>query len=155
MAQRVEKVYLGSNAINMDAKGRLAIPTKVRETLVSDCGGRIVITAHTEEKCLLVYPEPEWLNKLPAIEKLPNINKKAARMQRLLLGYATSLEVDEDNGRILIPPTLREFAGLEKKLMLVGQSNKMELWSESNWFTYLDDDDDDGDVPDDVLSLTL
>ncbi len=149
-------MYLGSNAINMDAKGRLAIPAKVRESLWSDCSGHIVVTAHTEEKCLLVYPEPEWQKKLPAIENLPNINKKAARMQRLLLGYATAMDVDEANGRVLIPPTLREFAGLEKKVMLVGQSNKLELWSEDNWLNYLGAaDDDDGEVPEEVLSLSL
>lgn len=148
-------MYLGSYAINMDAKGRLAIPGKVRDTLIDDCGGSLVVTAHTEERCLLVYPEPQWRELLPRIEALPNINRKASRMQRLLLGYATSLEVDESNGRVLLPPTLREYAGLEKKLMLVGQGKKLELWSESNWFDYLDAGDDDDLAPEEVLALSL
>jgi MraZ protein len=149
-------MYLGSNAISMDVKGRLAIPAKVRDALLSDCGGRIVVTAHTEERCLLVYPEQQWQQLLPQIENLPNINRKAAKMQRLLLGYATTLEIDEVNGRILLPPTLREYAGLEKKLMLVGQSKKLELWSEDEWFKYLEAEGDDGeDVPPEVLSLSL
>jgi len=148
-------VYLGSYAINMDAKGRLAIPGKVRDTLMDDCGGSLVVTAHTEERCLLIYPEPQWRELLPRIEALPNINRKASRMQRLLLGYATSLEVDESNGRVLLPPTLREYAGLEKKLMLVGQGKKLELWSESNWFDYLDAGDEDDSAPDEVLALSL
>lgn len=149
-------MYLGSNAISMDAKGRLAIPAKVRDALISECGGRIVITAHTEERCLLVYPEQQWLALLPQIDNLPNINRKAAKMQRLLLGYATHFEVDEANGRILIPPTLREYAGLDKKLMLVGQSKKLELWSEEEWFKYLDSEgDDDEVVSPEVLSLSL
>ena len=92
---------------------------------------------------------------LPQIEALPNIHRKASRMQRLLLGYATSLEVDEDNGRVLLPPTLREYAGLEKKLMLVGQGKRLELWSEANWFDYLDAADGDDTVPDEVLALSL
>lgn len=148
-------MYLGSYAINMDAKGRLAIPGKVRDALVGDCGGKLVVTAHTEERCLLVYPEPQWQELLPQIEALPNIHRKASRMQRLLLGYATSLEVDEDNGRVLLPPTLREYAGLEKKLMLVGQGKKLELWSEANWFDYLDAADGDDTVPEEVLALSL
>ena len=149
-------MYLGSNAISMDAKGRLAIPAKVRDALQSECGGSIVITAHTEERCLLVYPEHQWQQLLPQIESLPNINRKAAKMQRMLIGYATPLEIDESNGRILLPPTLRDYAGLEKKLMLVGQGKKLELWSEEEWFKYLDASaDDDGEVPAEVLALSL
>ncbi len=149
-------MYLGSNAISMDAKGRLAIPAKVRDALLSDCGGKIVVTAHTEERCLLVYPEQQWQKLLPQIESLPNINRKAAKMQRLLLGYATTLEIDDSNGRILLPPTLREYAGLEKKLMLVGQSKKLELWSEEEWFKYLGADGDaEEEMPPEVLSLSL
>lgn len=148
-------MYLGSNAISMDAKGRLAIPGKVREALLSECNGRIVVTAHTEERCLLIYPEQQWQQLLPKIESLPNINRKAAKMQRILIGYATPMEVDDGNGRILLPPTLREYAGLEKKLMLVGQSNKLELWSEAEWFKYLDSGEDDDELPPEVLSLSL
>lgn len=149
-------MYLGSNAITMDAKGRLAIPGKVRDALLSECQGRIVVTAHTEERCLLIYPEQQWQQLLPQVEKLPNINRKAAKMQRILIGYATPMEVDESNGRILLPPTLREYAGLEKKLMLVGQSNKLELWSEEEWFRYLEGGDDDNDeLPPEVLALSL
>ncbi len=149
-------MYLGSNAINMDAKGRLAIPAKVRDALLSECGGRIVVTAHTEERCLLIYPEQQWQQLLPKIESLPNINRKAAKMQRILIGYATPLEIDEGNGRILLPPTLRDYAGLEKKLMLVGQSKKLELWSEEEWFKYLNEDGgDEEEVPSQVLELSL
>ena len=110
-----ETMHLGSNAINMDAKGRLAIPAKVRDALLSECDGRIVVTAHTEERCLLIYPEQQWQLLLPQIESLPNINRKAAKMQRVLLGYATNIEIDESHGRILLPPTLREYAEIKKK----------------------------------------
>jgi len=147
-------LFLGSHAINMDAKGRMAIPTKIRESLSSICDGRIVMTAHTEERCLLVYPEDQWLEILPKIENLPSFNKVARRTQRLLIGYATPMEMD-GNGRILVPPTLREYARLEKKLMLVGQGKKFELWSEGSWFDWLDDSDQDDDIPEEMLSLSL
>ena len=138
----------------MDAKGRMAIPTKIRESLASFCDGRIVVTAHTEERCLLVYPESQWQEILPKIESLPSFNKMARRAQRLLIGYATPLEMD-GNGRILVPPTLREYASLEKKLMLVGQGKKFELWSENSWFDWLDGADDDEDMPEEMRNLSL
>jgi|TARA_Y100001951_G_scaffold19865_2_gene14930 MraZ protein len=138
----------------MDAKGRMAIPAKVRDTLASICDGRLVVTAHTEERCLLVYPEPQWADLQPKIEALPNIHRKARRMQRLLLGYATPLELD-GNGRVLLPQTLRDYAGLEKKLMLIGQGKKLELWSEAGWYDELETGDDDVSMPDEVLSLSL
>ncbi len=147
-------MFLGSHAINMDAKGRMAIPTKIRESLADVCDGRIVVTAHTEERCLLVYPESQWQEILPKIESLPSFNKVARRAQRLLIGYATPLEMD-GNGRILVPPTLREYAGLEKKLMLVGQGKKFELWSESRWFDWLDEADQGDEIPDEMQSLSL
>ena len=147
-------MFLGSHAINMDAKGRMAIPTKIRESLSSFCAGRIVVTAHTEERCLLVYPESQWTKILPQIENLPSFNKVARRAQRLLIGYATPLELD-GSGRILVPPTLREYAGLERKLMLVGQGKKFELWSEDRWTSWLDESDTDDEIPDEMLSLSL
>lgn len=148
-------MFLGSHAITMDAKGRMAIPAKIRDALVSACDGRLVVTAHNEERCLLVYPEPVWAELQPKIEALPNTgNRRARRMQRLMLGYATPMEVD-GNSRVLLPPTLRDYAGLEKKLMLVGQGRKLELWSESGWFDWLDAAADDDDMPEEMLSLSL
>lgn len=138
----------------MDAKGRMAIPAKVRDALASVCEGRLVVTAHTEERCLLVYPEPQWLDLQPKIEALPNIHRKARRMQRLLLGYATPMELD-GNGRVLLPQTLRDYANLEKKLMLIGQGKKLELWSESGWYQELEAGDDDASMPEEMLSLSL
>jgi len=138
----------------MDSKGRFAVPTRIRETLASVCEGRLVITAHNEERCLLVYPEPQWQELLPKIEALPNLNKAASRLQRLLIGYACPLELD-GNGRLLLPPTLREFAGLDKKLMLVGQGKKLELWSEESWNAWLEASAKEQEMTDEMLSLSL
>lgn len=147
-------MFLGSHAINMDAKGRFAVPTKVREALMAACEGRLVITAHYEERCLLVYPEPQWQELLPQIEKLPNLSRAASRLQRLLIGYACPMEMDA-NGRLLLPPTLRDYAGLEKKLMLVGQGKKLELWSEERWNAWLDDSEDAEEMTQEMMSLSL
>ncbi len=128
----------GSHAINMDAKGRMAIPTRIRESLAASCDGRLMLTAHTQERCLLVYPEPEWKEKLPTIQKLPTLDPAARRIQRLWIGYATPVDMD-GNGRILVPPTLRSFASLDKKLMLVGLGDKLELWDEDSWLELLEE----------------
>ncbi len=147
-------MFLGSQAINMDAKGRMAIPARTREALAAACDGQIVVTAHTEERCLLVYPEPQWREILPKIEQLPAFNKVARRAQRLLIGYACALEMDA-NGRILVPPTLRDYAGLEKKLMLVGQGKRLELWSEERWTAWLDESSVDDEMPEEMQSLSF
>ena len=147
-------MYQGSHAINMDAKGRLAIPTSLRDPLMAACAGRLVITANTEERCLLIYPEPQWQQILPQIESLPSFNKVSARAKRLLIGYATAVEMDESNGRISIPGPLRKFASLEKELMLVGQGKKFELWSEASWAALLDEVVDD-EVPPEMQTLSL
>lgn len=125
-------MYTGSYAINMDAKGRMAVPARLRESLAEQCGGRLVVTAHHEDACLLVYPEAEWQALLPRLQQLPNMNKAMLHVQRRMIGYAADLEMDA-NGRLLLPPTLRNFAGLEKTLMLVGLGHKFELWSEDRW----------------------
>ena len=117
-------------------------------------GGRVVVTAHTEERCLLVYPESQWQEILPKIESLPSFNKAARRIQRLLIGYATPLEMDA-NGRILLPLPLREYANLEKKTMLIGQGKKFELWSEDRWFDWLDSSESDEEFPEELQNLSL
>lgn len=138
----------------MDAKGRIAIPTKCREQLASVCDGQIVITAHIQERCLSIYPIQEWTdNVLPQIQALPTVYKQAARAQRLVIGYAHEITVDS-NGRVLLPPTLRDFAGLEKKLMLVGLGGKFELWDEDAWNATLVETDDEP-IPEAMLSLNI
>ena len=125
-------VFRGVNAINLDAKGRLALPAKYRDLLADLCEGKLVITIDTEERCLLLYPLNEWEEIERKIEALPSFNKAARRIQRLLLGHASDTEMD-GQGRILINAPLREYADLEKKMVLIGQGKKFELWSEQRW----------------------
>lgn len=146
-------MFQGSHAINMDTKGRLAVPAKQRDLLALEGDSRIVMTAHTQDKCILVYPEAEWQSILPKIESLPTFNKAALRAQRLLIGYACSLEMDA-NGRVLIPPTLRDYASLDKKVMLVGLGKKFELWSEEVWLESIATDGDE-ELPPEMLNLSL
>lgn len=131
----------------------MAIPTRIRDELMVLCGGRLVVTAHTEDRCLLVYPEPEWSILLPQIEALPSFNKVSQRVKRILIGYANTVELDA-NGRFLVPPTLRDYANLDKKMMLVGQGKKLELWSEESWLALLEQPADD-EIPSEMLSLSL
>ena len=81
------------------------------------------------------------------------MNRRARKVQRLLLGYATHLDMDA-NGRAVLPVPLRSYANLDKKLMLVGQGKKFELWSETSWFDWLDSEDDDGELPEEMQSLS-
>lgn len=121
----------------MDAKGRMALPGRNRETLMVASEGRLVVTIDMRESCLLAYPLTEWETVQAKLESLSNINPQARLLQRLLIGHATDLELDSA-GRLLLPAMLREFAGLEKKLVLIGQGNKIEIWSAERWQNRLD-----------------
>ncbi|WP_344794187.1 division/cell wall cluster transcriptional repressor MraZ [Litoribacillus peritrichatus] len=151
-------MFRGVSSINMDGKGRMAFPTRYRERLMEQFGGNLVITIDTEERCLLIYPLSEWEVIEKKIEALPSFNRAARRIQRLLIGHATDLELD-GSGRVLLPAPLREYASLDKKLMLIGQGKKFELWSEELWERcrdeYLDDDSDDDSLPEEMMNLSL
>ncbi|MEL7399336.1 MAG: division/cell wall cluster transcriptional repressor MraZ [Pseudomonadota bacterium] len=151
-------MFRGLHTINLDAKGRLAIPTKYRDPLAALCGARLVATIDTEERCLLIYPVNEWEEIQAKIEALPSFNPVARRIQRLLIGHATDLELD-GSGRVLLPQPLREYAGLEKESVLVGQGKKLELWSKAQWQSrrddYLDMVSDPDQLPDELQSLSL
>jgi len=151
-------VFRGVNTINLDSKGRLAIPTRYREQLVQSCEGQMVVTVD-RDGCLLLYPLPEWEEIERKLARLSSFNKQTRRLQRLLIGHATECEMDA-NGRILLSQPLRDFAGLEKAAVLIGQSNKFEIWSEANWNErrqqWIDGDgEDEGDLPADLESLSL
>lgn len=151
-------MFRGVQHINIDAKGRMAMPAKHRERLSKECDGQLVATVDPQSQCLLVYPMPEWLEKERQVEALPSLNAGARRFQRMFLGYAAELEFD-GNGRVLIPASLREMAHLEKKVVLAGQGKKFELWSEDLWLQerdkWLQDLGGDQELPDEMLSLSL
>ena len=124
-------MFRGITATTIDAKGRITVPTKHREEIDVACGGRIVITVDID-RCLLIYPLPEWERVESDLLSLPNMGKQVRRLHRLYLGHAKPCEVD-GQFRILLPQELREFASLKKNVYLVGQGNKFELWDEKSW----------------------
>ena len=132
-------MFRGANAINLDSKGRLTIPTRYRQSLLDDCQGQLVCTIDISQNCLLLYPLPEWEEIELKLSKLSSTNPQERRLQRLLLGYAMEGEMDK-SGRILIAPTLRQHAALDKQIMLVGQLNKFEIWDADSWQQQISED---------------
>ena len=149
-------MFRGATKITLDAKGRLAIPTRYRERIATRCDGQLVVTLD-KDHCLLVYPLPDWEEIERKLVRLPSLQKRTREMQRIMLGYATEVEVD-GAGRILLSRELREVAGLERQAMLIGQGHKFELWDEERWNAIRDDwlnTEDDGELPPELESLSL
>lgn len=132
-------MFRGANAINLDTKGRLTIPTRYRQALMDDCQGQLVCTVDNRQPCLLLYPLPEWDIIEEKISKFSTMNPDERRIQRLLIGYANEVDMDK-NGRLLVAPTLRQYANLDKAVMLVGQRNRFEIWSQESWNTQIEED---------------
>ena len=151
-------MFRGINPINLDTKGRMAIPSRYREPLSEHCAGQMVATIDTESRCLLLYPISEWEEIQEKIEALPSYDKNARRIQRLLLGHATDIEMD-GNGRLLLSAPLRDYAQLGKKIVLLGQGKKFEIWSQELWQQtrdeYLLPSSEETELPIDLQSLSL
>ncbi len=150
-------MFRGVTHINLDTKGRIALPSRYRERLSGLCDGNLVVTVDRDH-CLLIYPLPEWEHIEQKLVRLPSLNRTARRLQRLLIGHATECQLD-GNGRILLPAPLRAFAGLEKHSVLIGQGNKFELWDESAWTQrrdeWLAEAAETEELPGDLESLSL
>lgn len=124
--------FRGINAVNIDTKGRMAVPTRYRERLSEEANDQLILTIDTEQRCLLLYPQPIWEEIEQKIAALPSFQPATRRIQRLLIGHATEVTLDS-HGRLLLPQLLREYAHIDKKVMLLGQGNKFEIWDEANW----------------------
>jgi MraZ protein len=124
-------LFRGVSSINLDEKGRLTLPTRYRAEITDLCERQLIVTVGLDE-CLLLYPLPEFEELERKLVKLPSLNKQALRLQRLIIGHATECEMD-GQGRFLIPEPLRRFAGLERRVALIGQGKKFEIWDEENW----------------------
>jgi len=123
-------MFQGAAALSLDAKGRLAIPSRHRDALAIE-NGQVVITAHPHG-CLLVYPVPAWMPIRDKVLSAPSLDPVSAQLKRLLVGFAQDEALDSA-GRVLIAPSLRQFARLEKQVWLVGQGSHFELWSDAGW----------------------
>lgn len=123
-------MFMGEFQHAMDDKGRLAMPVKFREEL-----GQAFVVTRGLDRCLFVYPSPEWEILENKLKSLPMTRADARSFTRFFFSGASECELDKQ-GRILVPSTLREYAGLDKDCVVLGVSNRVEIWSGSNWGTY-------------------
>ena len=124
-------MFQGASELNLDVKGRMAVPVKHREPLAVPSAGKLVITAHPEG-CLLMYPLKNWEPIRDRVMTFPSLDRTASLYKRLLIGFAEEHVLD-GNGRVLISPELRKYAGIEKLVMFVGQGTHFEIWNASAW----------------------
>lgn len=128
----------GTRTVNLDAKGRFAIPTRYRAQLQASCEGRMMVTVAVDERCvgekgcLWLYPLAEWEKIESKIDQLPTFNKSATNLRRFLIGSGLDCEMDAQ-GRLLLPEKLRTWAEIGKKAVLLGQLNKFEIWNDVAW----------------------
>lgn len=129
-------MFRGQYEHTLDGKGRISVPARFREVLADiDATGenadRIILT-RTFEQCLVVYPMDKWLNFEERIRQLPQFNPHVQRLKRVYIAGAVEVSIDS-HGRLLVPQSMREFAGLERGCVWVGQLDTMELWSQEKW----------------------
>jgi MraZ protein len=123
-------VFFGATSINLDAKGRLAIPMRYRDSIREQCGNRLVLTYSAfDSGALWLYPEQEWQRVRDDVTGLSTFNPSHRSLQRRLVGSASAIEPDSSS-RIQLPQTLRQVAGLEKKVVLLGMGSRFEIWDE-------------------------
>ena len=109
------------------------MPVRYRDALIKDKEkASLVVTIDPKEPCLLLYQDHEWQCIETKLQQLPSFNEAARRIQRLLIGHANDVDLD-NHGRMLLPALLRDYAKLEKHVVLIGQGNKFEIWAESIW----------------------
>ena len=150
-------MFRGVHNLTIDAKGRLKIPTRHQAQIDKTCAGQMVLSIHPDDNCLLLYPLGDWQNLERKVSALPSLNIHTKRLKRKLIGHATDCELDKAS-RILIPATLREYAKLNKKLILSGQGYNFELWDEDAWhkqITSLDSLSKKEEVPPEITQLSL
>lgn len=150
-------MFRGATKVTLDAKGRMVMPTRYRERLAERAEAHLVVTIDRDQ-CLLIYPLPDWEEIERKLMRLPTLNEHARRLQRLMVGHATDVELD-GHGRLLLPPTLREFAHLDRNAMLIGQGNRFELWDELRWDErrdqWLNGEESSVSLPAELSSLSL
>ena len=150
-------MFRGATKLSVDAKGRVVMPTRHRERLQELCAGRVVVTVDRDQ-CLLIYPQPEWEQIEKKLMALPTLHAQSRRLQRLMVGHATEMLLD-GHGRLSLSPELREFAGLGRQAMLIGQGVRFELWDETRWMArrdeWLKSEESTEELPSELQSLSL
>ena len=124
-------MFQGATQVNLDAKGRMAIPTRARDPLTLGGSVKLVLTAHPDG-CLLLYPYPAWEPIRQKVMAFPSLDRQASLWKRLLVGFAEEVEPDAA-GRLLVSPELRDFAHIARAVMFVGQGSHFEIWDLDSW----------------------
>lgn len=125
-------MFRGISTINLDAKGRFAIPSRYREQLAETSENQWVLTLNPLDPCLWLYPASEWEIIDEKLKALPDFDQQSRSTKRMMWGYWSEC-VPDSQGRVLIPQELRDFAGLEKQIAMLGQGNKLEIWDREAW----------------------
>lgn len=135
---------------NIDAKGRLIIPSKFRDEI-----GQTFVVTRGLENCLFVYPENEWQQIVTKLKSLPFTKKDARSFNRFFLSGATDCVFDKQ-GRINIPGVLSDFAGLEKECVIIGVNDRLEIWSKQNWENFLTSNEESlSDIADNLFTVDI
>ena len=129
-------VFQGATQINLDAKGRMSVPTKARDPLTQGGTVKLVLTAHPEG-CLLLDPLPAWEPIRAKVMAFPSLDRQSNLWKRLLVGFAEEVEPDSA-GRLLIAPVLRDYAHIKRQVMFVGQGSHFEIWDLETWNAQLE-----------------
>ena len=122
-------MFLGEHQHNVDSKGRLVLPSKFRDRL-----GRGLVVTKGQERCLYVFPVDLWEGEVEKVNGLPRTDRRSRNYARSFFGAASAQMLDAQ-GRILLPPSLRDFAGLAKDVTVVGVADRVEIWDADSWAT--------------------
>lgn len=134
-------MFRGRYEHTIDAKGRTSLPARYRDVLETSGERRIILTSALDP-CLVAYAMSEWTAFEERLAKLPQFDRAVQKLKRIYVSGAVECEID-DSGRLLVPPTLREYAGLEKDVLWAGSGKYAELWDKRRWLEHFDTTDDD------------
>lgn len=143
-------MFIGEYRFSMDEKGRVSIPTKFREEL-----GDVFYICKGFDNCLFVYAQKEWEAFIQKLNSARLASKDSRKIQRFFLSASTECSLDKQ-GRVLLSGPQKEHAGLEKEIVIIGVSNRLEIWSENRWRDYVEEGDSDiSDLADSMTELEL
>lgn len=150
-------MFRGATKVSVDDKGRMVLPTRHRAAMQERSSGRLIVTANPDN-CLRIYARSDWEQIEEQLMSAPSLHPRVRKLQRLMVGYATEVELD-GHGRIALTPELREWADIKRGGMLLGQGKGLELWGEDRWAAQQEalsaDEGDDGDLPPELRAISF
>lgn len=132
-------MFRGANSINLDSKGRIAVPAKYRPDIMESTRSHMIITCDPYDNCLLIFTLEHWESTEADLQSLSNSKPLHRRLKRIMLSHASEVDMDA-SGRLLIPSVLRERAKLQKDVMLIGQGKTFQLWDQQQWKALVEED---------------